>query len=73
MHVIEIPQIAAMSIPEKINLVEELWDSITSQGNAIPVPGSHIRELDTRFAQYGASQGTLLSLDELKQKVSKRT
>lgn len=28
MNVLEIPQIAAMSIQEKINLVEALWDSI---------------------------------------------
>lgn len=71
MNVIEIPQIAAMSIPEKINFVEELWDSIAQQGEVIPVPGSHIEELDSRLARHGAHDA-LLSLTELQQKVAKR-
>ncbi|MDP3589497.1 MAG: hypothetical protein Q8R54_03050 [Methylobacter sp.] len=41
MNVLEIPQIAAMSIPEKINFVETLWTSTTQQSEVIPVPDSH--------------------------------
>lgn len=72
MNVLEIPQIAAMSIPEKINFVEELWDSIAQQGEDIPVPDSHIEELDSRLARHGAHIDALLSLTELQQKVAKR-
>jgi putative addiction module component (TIGR02574 family) len=71
MNVIEIPQIAAMSIPEKINFVEELWDSIAQQSEVIPVPDSHIEELNRRLARHGA-QDALLTLAELQQKVAKR-
>lgn len=72
MNVIEIPQIAAMSIPEKINFVEELWDSIAQQSEVIPVPDSHIGELDSRLARHGAYHDALLSLAELQQKIAKR-
>lgn len=72
MNVLEIPQIAAMSIPEKINFVEELWDSIAQQAEVIPVPDSHIEELDRRLARHGTHHDELLSLAELQQKVAQR-
>lgn len=73
MNVTGIPQIAAMSIPEKIVFLEGLWDSIAINDQAVPVPESHIRELDRRFARHGSSPGALLSLQELQQKITNRT
>ena len=73
MNVTEIPQIAAMSIPEKIFFLEDLWDSIAANDQAVPVPESHIRELDRRFARHASNPGTLLSLQELQQKITSRT
>ena len=48
MKINEIPQLSKLSIPEKILLVEDLWDSITASENEIPIPKSHQTELDTR-------------------------
>ena len=73
MNLTEIPQIAEMSVPEKIVFLEDLWDSIALNDKSVPVPESHIRELDRRFARHGSSPGTLLSLDELQQKITGRT
>lgn len=73
MNVTEIPQIAAMSIPEKIIFLEDLWDNIAANDHAVPVPESHIRELDKRLARYGSNPGSLLSLQELQQKIASRT
>jgi putative addiction module component (TIGR02574 family) len=68
-RVIDIPQIEKLSVAEKILLVEDLWDSISSEESAIPVPQSHMKELDRRFARHKSSPGTLLSLDELRIKI----
>lgn len=73
MNVTEIPQIAAMSVPEKIVFLEDLWDSIALNDQAVPVPESHVRELDKRFARHASSPGSLLSLQELQQKITNRT
>lgn len=73
MNVTDIPQIAAMSIPEKIIFLEDLWDNIAANDQAVPVPESHIRELDKRLAQHGSNPGSLLSLQELQQKIARRT
>ena len=73
MNVTEIPQIAAMSIPEKIIFLEDLWDNIAANDQAVPLPESHLRELDKRLARHAANPGSLLSLQELQQKIASRT
>jgi len=72
MRVIDIPQIEKLCVAEKILLVEDIWDSISSDESAIPVPRSHIKELDRRLARHKYSPGTLLSLNELRTKIESR-
>ena len=72
MRVIDIPQIEKLGVAEKILLVEDLWDSISSEESAIPVPHSHIKELDRRLARHKSSPGTLLSLNEFRTKIESR-
>lgn len=61
----DIPEITKLSTPEKILLVEDLWDSIASDESIVPVPLSHVEELDRRFERYQSDPGNLLSLEEL--------
>jgi putative addiction module component (TIGR02574 family) len=72
MRASEIPEIIKLSTLEKILLVEDLWDSIASDESAVPVPQSHMEELDRRLKRYGSHPGTLLSLDELRTRIEKR-
>jgi putative addiction module component (TIGR02574 family) len=69
MRAIDIPQIEKLSIPEKILLVEDLWDKISSEEAAVPVPESHMTELDRRLARHKSGPGELLSLDELQKRI----
>jgi putative addiction module component (TIGR02574 family) len=68
----DIPEIANLSTPEKILLVEDLWDSIAADQSVVPVPQSHADELDRRLKRYESSPGTLLSLEELQARIKKR-
>jgi putative addiction module component (TIGR02574 family) len=72
MKVNEIQEIAKLSIPEKILLVEDLWDNIISNESAIAIPQSHITELKKRFKKYQTDPDNLLTIDELQTKVEKR-
>jgi putative addiction module component (TIGR02574 family) len=72
MRVSDIPEIAKLSAPEKILLVEDLWDSIASDESGVPVPQSHMDELDRRLKRYESHPGDLLSLDELFSRIEKR-
>ena len=72
MRVGDIAEINKLSIPEKILLVEDLWDSISSDEPAVPVPQNHMDELDGRLGRYEAAPGNLLSLEELQRITSRR-
>ena len=62
MRVSDIPEILRLSTPEKILLVEDLWDSIASEESGVPVPQSHKEELDRRLRRHKSHPGDLLSL-----------
>jgi putative addiction module component (TIGR02574 family) len=72
MHISDIPEITHLSIPEKILLAEELWDSIASEESRISVPQSHLDELDRRQKNHQSAPGNLLSLEELQSKIEGR-
>ncbi len=73
MHLNDIPEIERLSTPEKILLVEDLWDSIASDESNVPVPQSHTVELDKRLMRHRSHPGDLLSLEELQRKIKNRT
>jgi putative addiction module component (TIGR02574 family) len=64
--------ITKLSTPEKILLVEDLWDNIASDESAVPFPQSHRQELDRRLKRYESAPGTLLSLEELQTRIERR-
>ena len=72
MHLNDIPGIGRLSTPEKILLVEELWDSIASDESKVPVPQGHTAELDRRLTKYRSHPGDLLSLEELQRRIENR-
>jgi len=67
-----IPEINKLSTAEKILLVEDLWDNIASDESAVPVPQSHIEELERRLKRYKSAPGNLLSLEELQTRIKRR-
>ena len=69
MRLNEIPGIAKLSVAERILLLEDLWESIASEPSSVPVPQSHRDELDKRLADYEKDPGSLLTLEDLRQRV----
>lgn len=72
MRVTDIPEINKLSTPEKILLVEDLWDTIASDEYGVPVPQSHREELDRRLKKHKSAQGELLSLEVLRTRIERR-
>jgi putative addiction module component (TIGR02574 family) len=72
MRAIDIPEISHLSTPEKILLLEDLWESITSDDSEVPVPQSHKEELDRRLERHINSPGELLSLKQLQARIERR-
>ena len=72
MKVADIPEIAGLTIPEKILFVEDLWENINSNEPAVPIPPGHTKELDRRFLKYKSNPGNLLSLEKLQERIEAR-
>jgi putative addiction module component (TIGR02574 family) len=72
MRVVDIPEIDKLSTAEKILLVEDLWDSISSEESDVPVPQSHLEELDRRVNKRTSHRGALLTLEDLRTRVASR-
>ena len=52
-------------------LVEEIWDTVAADDSAVPVPDSHLRELDRRVSRYRSGPGKLLTLEDLQQRLGR--
>ena len=72
MRTVDISEISQLSIPERILLLEDLWDSIASHDSDVPLPESHQVELDRRLKRHIRSLGDLLSLEELQERIERR-
>lgn len=72
MRVSDIPEITKLTTAEKILLAEDLWDSIASDESVVPVPQSHLEELDKRLKKFESAPGKLLSLEELRASIERR-
>jgi putative addiction module component (TIGR02574 family) len=65
-----IPRYTHLSIPEKIIMLEELWDEIAKTGiEDTPVPQSHKDELSRRHARYLKNPGSVLTVRELHKRI----
>lgn len=50
-------QVAHLSVVEKLDLVEDLWDSIAEEADKVPLQEWQIKLLDQRLAEVEATPG----------------
>jgi putative addiction module component (TIGR02574 family) len=60
-----------LSLAERILLVEDIWDSIAAEAEALEVPQSHKDELDRRLAAYHADPNAGSSWEDVKRRLQK--
>jgi putative addiction module component (TIGR02574 family) len=65
----QLSDILQMSLAERIQLVEDIWDSIAAVPEALPLTDAERLELDRRLAAYAQNSTEGISWDELKEKV----
>lgn len=67
----ELKDILEMSVAERIQLVEDIWDSIAAFPESLSLTETERRELDRRLEAYAKNPAEGISWDELKKKVRK--
>ena len=58
-----------LPVAERLQLVEDLWDSIAAEREREPVPEAILAELRARKARYDANPSSGLSWDEVKRRL----
>jgi putative addiction module component (TIGR02574 family) len=61
-----------LSPPEKLQLVEDLWDDLAASPSAVPVHDWQKEELARRKANLMSKPGSVLTWDEVKNRVRSR-
>ena len=54
-----------LSVPERIQLVEDIWDSIAEDAAALPLGEADIAELHKRSAEHNADPGSAIPADDV--------
>ena len=63
----------SLSVEERIQLVEDLWDSIaTDAASEPPIPDAALDEYERRLAEHDADPGSALMWDEVEARIRKR-
>ena len=58
-----------LSPPEKLQLVEDLWDDLAATPSDVPLPDWQVEELDRRKANLMSNPASGLGWDEVKRSV----
>lgn len=62
-------QLFDLSVPQKLQLVGDLWDSIAATPEAVPVPQWQIEELDRRRAELQRNPELGIPWEEAKERL----
>jgi putative addiction module component (TIGR02574 family) len=65
----DLEQLSDLSVSEKLQLVEDLWDDIASNPKAVPVYDWQKEELRKRKAKYLQNPSTGVTWEEAKKKI----
>lgn len=64
-------EIAQMSLEERLQAMELLWDSLSLTPDVVPSPAWHGEILASRLAKIERGEGEFLGLRELKERLQK--
>jgi putative addiction module component (TIGR02574 family) len=62
-------ELLRLPLAERIELVEDLWDSIAADAESVPVPDSHRRELARRRAAHRSDPSAVLPWEEVRERL----
>lgn len=61
-----------LSVSERLQLVEDLWDSIAADSASIPLTAEQREEIDRRLAEHDRSPETALPWEEVRARLFRR-
>lgn len=69
---VPIKELLKLSVPERIQLVEDLWDSIAADAEDFPLTDAQKAELDRRLEEHEADPGSAIPWSEVRERLYKK-
>lgn len=66
-----VADILELDVSERLQIVEEIWDSIAADAAEVPISDELKRELDRRSDAYEKAPGEGVSFDELNERLTR--
>ena len=66
------PDYRKLSVAERLQLVEDIWDSIAEETGAVPVPPEVLAEAERRLAEHRKDPGSAVPWEDVKADLYKR-
>lgn len=63
-------EIAQLSVAERIQLAEDIWETLVAAPDTIPIPNAQRTELDRRLQAYRDNPQTDVSWQDVQQRLS---
>jgi len=70
MTLTELPQVQALSVREKLELVDEIWRSLSASLDSLEVTQEEKEILDSRWAEFLSNPTSALSVEEFQDKIN---
>ena len=61
-----------LSIPERLELVEDIWDSIYQDADALPLTAEQRAELDRRWAEHQRDPSSAIPWEKVRDELYRR-
>ncbi len=61
--------ILKLTVSERLELIDTIWDSIATDPRDLPLPEAQRREIDRRLDQYAVNPPRLSSWDEVRARI----
>jgi putative addiction module component (TIGR02574 family) len=69
---VSIEEILNLSVKKRLEVIEEIWDSIASDDDAVPLTSAQRKELDRRRAEHKADPSATVPWSEVRSRLQKR-
>jgi putative addiction module component (TIGR02574 family) len=69
---VPIKELLKLSVAERIQLVEDLWDSIAADPEGLPLSEAQREELSRRLAEHRADPTSAVSWQEVRERLYKK-
>jgi putative addiction module component (TIGR02574 family) len=69
---LDLDEVLRLPLPERLRLVEALWDSIAADSAALPLTDAQRAELDRRLAEHEANPDDVVSWEDIKASITDR-